>query len=66
MNMNPLSVLTPPSVYHGWSTWKMFWEETFTGEEELFTAANMKNCGRHNVRKHRQINGSDKYVTLEI
>ena len=27
---------------------------------------NIKNCGRHNVRKHRCIKGSDKYVTLEI
>ena len=26
----------------------------------------MKNCGRHNVRKHREIKGSDKYVTLDI
>ena len=27
---------------------------------------NMKNCGRHNVSKHREIKGSDKYVTLDI
>ena len=26
----------------------------------------MKNCGRHNVRKHKEIKGSDKYVTLDI
>ena len=26
----------------------------------------MKNCGRCNVRKHRDITGSDKYVTLYI
>ena len=26
----------------------------------------MKNCGRHNVRKHIKIKGSDKYITLEI
>ena len=26
----------------------------------------MKNYGRRNVRKHKEINGSDKYVTLEI
>ena len=26
----------------------------------------MKICGRHNVRKHRDIKGSDKYVTLDI
>ena len=26
----------------------------------------MKNCGRRNVRKHKEIMGSEKYVTLEI
>ena len=26
----------------------------------------MKNCGRRNVREHKDIKGSDKYVTLEI
>ena len=26
----------------------------------------MKKCGRLNVRKHRDIKGSDKYVTLNI
>ena len=26
----------------------------------------MKNCGNCNVRKHKDIKGSDKYVTLEI
>ena len=26
----------------------------------------MKNFGHHNVRKHKEIKGSDKYVTLDI
>ena len=26
----------------------------------------MKNCGRCNVRKHKEIRGSDKYVILDI
>ena len=26
----------------------------------------MKNCGCCNVRKHKEIRGSDKYVTLDI
>ena len=26
----------------------------------------MKNCGRRNVRKHKEIRGSEKYVTLDI
>ena len=32
----------------------------------MFLAVNIKNCGRHNVRKHKEIKGSEKYVTLEI
>ena len=27
---------------------------------------NMKNCGRRKVRKHKEIKGSDKIVTLNI
>ena len=38
----------------------------FTGEENLFSAVNKKSFGRHNVRKHREIKGSDKYATLDI
>ena len=70
MNMNILAVVTPPSIYHGCSALKTFWEEKFTDEEELtlgdFTAVNMKNCGCRNVRKHREIKDSNKYVTLDI
>ena len=70
MNMKLLSVVTPWSIYHGFSTWKTFWEENFTGEENFtlgeFTAVNMKKCGRRSVRKHIEIKGSDNYVTLYI
>ena len=70
MNMKLLAVVTPPSIYHGCSTRKTFWEEKFTGEEKFtlgeLTAMNMKNCGRHNVRKQREIKNSNKYITLEI
>ena len=44
----------------------MFWEEYFTREEKLFLAVKIKNRGRLNVRKHIEIKGSDKYVTLDI
>ena len=64
--MKLLEVVTQPYIYHGCSTQKTFWEEKFTGEENLFSAVNMKIYGCHNVRKHRYIKGSDKYVTLEI
>ena len=66
MNMKLLSVVTPPSIYHGCSTRVTFWEEKITGKEKLFSAVNMKSCGRHSVRKHKEIKGSDKYVTLDI
>ena len=70
VNMKLLAVVTTLSFYHGFSTWKMFWEEEFTGEENFtlgkFSAVNMKNCGRRNFRKHREIKVSDKYVTLNI
>ena len=64
--MKLLAVVTLPSIYHGCSTQKTFWEEKFTGEEKLFSAVNIKICGRQNIKKHRDIRGSDKYVTLDI
>ena len=66
MNMKIRAVITSMSIYHGCSTRKTFWEGKFTGKEILFLFVNMKNCGRSNVRKHKEIKGSDKYVTLEI
>ena len=64
--MKFLVVVTPPSIYHGCSTRKTFWAEKFTGKHNLFESVNMKNCGRRNVRKHKEIKGSDKCVTLNI
>ena len=32
----------------------------------MFSAVNMKICGRRNLRKHREIKVSDMYVTLDI
>ena len=66
IKMKLLEFVTPPSIYHGCSTRKTFWEEKLTGEEKLFSAVNMKNCGRCNVRKHIEIKDSYKYVTLDI
>ena len=59
MNMNLLVVLSPSSIYHGFSTWKTFWEETFT-------LVDMEICGCHNVRKHREIKDGEKYIALDI
>ena len=64
--MKILAVVTPLSIYHDFSTRKTLWEEKLTDKETLFLAVNMKNCARHNVRKHKQIKVSDKYVTLDI
>ena len=66
MNMNLLVVVTPPSIHNGCSTRKTFWEENSTGEEKLFSAVNMKSFGHRNIRKHKEIKGSYKYVTLDI
>ena len=64
--MNFLVVVTPPYIYHGCSTRKTFWEEKFIGKKDLFQSLNMKICGRRKVRKHKEIKGSDKIVTLDI
>ena len=53
-------------MYHGCSTRKTFWEGKFTGKKYLFQSVNMKNCGRHKVREHKEIKGSDKIITLNI
>ena len=59
MNMNLLSVVRPPCIYHGYSTQKKFWEEKFT-------PVNMKKCGCHNVRKHRETKNGAHYTPLDI
>ena len=65
--MKFLVVVAPPSIYHGCSTQKMFWEEKFTGKkQDLFQSVNMRNCGQRNVRKHIYIKDSDEHVTLSM
>ena len=70
MNIKFLVVVTQPSIYHGCSTRKKFWEKKFTAEEDFtlgeLSAMNMKHYGRHNVSKHKDVKGSEKYVTLDI
>ena len=57
--MKFLVVVTPPSIYHGCSTQKTFWEEKFT-------TVNIKICVCHNVKKHWEINNSENFITVEI
>ena len=65
--MKFLVVVTPPSIYHGCSTQKTFWEENSTGKKQyLFVYVNMRNCGQRNVRKHKKIKDSDERVTLNM
>ena len=66
INMKFLLVVTPLFFYHGCSTRKTFSEEKFTGKKDLFQSVNMKICGRRKVRKHKEIKGSDKIITLNI
>ena len=59
-------VVGPPSIYHGWSTRKTFWKEKYTGKkQDLFEPVNMRNCGKRNFRKNREIKDSDERVTLK-
>ena len=64
--MKFLLVVTTPSIYHGCSTRKTFWEEKFTGKKYLFQSVNKENCGLCKVKKHKEIKVSDKIVTLNI
>ena len=65
--MKFLVVVSPPSIYHGCSTRKTFWEEKFTGKkQDLFVSVNIRNCGQINVSKHREIKDIDEHVTLNM
>ena len=65
--MKLVVVVTPPSIYHGCSIRKRFWEEKFTGKkQDLFEYVNMRKCGQRNVRKHKEIKDSDERVTLNM
>ena len=64
--MKFLVVVPPPSISHGCSTRKTFWEKNFTGKKYLFQSVNIKNGGRRKVRKHKEIKGSDNIVTLNV
>ena len=59
MNMKLLAVVIPPSIYSGCSTRKTLWERKFA-------QANMRNCGRRSVWKHREVKDGEKYITLDI
>ena len=64
--MKFLVVVTPPSIYHGCSTRKTFCEENFAGKkQDLFEPVNMRNCGKRNFRKHREIKKGGERVTYE-
>ena len=64
--MRLLVIVIPPSIYHGYSTRKTFWEEKFTGKKYFFRSVNIKNYGRRKVRKHKEIKGSDNIDTLNV
>ena len=64
--MKFLVFVTPQSIYYGCSTQKTFWEEKFTGKQDLFLSVNIKICGRRKFRKRKEIKGGDKCVTLNI
>ena len=57
--MKFLSVVTPPYIYHGWSTWKTFWEKKFK-------SVSIRKWGRQNIRENMYIKNGDQYIKLEI
>ena len=64
--MKFLAIVSPPSIYHGCSTRKTFWEENLAGEkQDLFEPVSMRNCGKRNVRKHKEFKKGDESVTDE-
>ena len=64
--MKFLVIVAPPSIYHGCSTRKTFWEGNYTGKKDCFESVNIKNCGQSNVRKHKEIKGIGKCFTFNI
>ena len=64
MNMKLLEFVAPLFIYHGCYTRKTFWKGKITPGG--FTPVNMKNCGHRNVKKHRDINNGENYITLDI
>ena len=65
--MKLLVGVTPPSIYHGCSTRKTFWEEIFTDKkQDFFVYVSIRNCGQRNVKKHEEIKDSDERVTLNM
>ena len=54
-----LAVVIPPSIYHGLSTRKNFWEDNFI-------PVNTRSCGHHNARKIKEINKGEQYIALKI
>ena len=65
--MKFLVVVPPLSIYHGCSTRKTFWGGKFTGKkQDFFESVNMRSYGQRTVRKHKEIKGSEKCVTLNM
>ena len=58
-NMKFLSVVTTPSISHGFSNRKML-------REDNFMQVNIKKYGCCNVRKHGEIKNCEQYIAFEI
>ena len=63
--MKFLTVVTPLSIYHSCLTRKTFWEES-SHVRKTFLSVHINNCCRRNIRKNKEIRGSDKIVTLDV
>ena len=65
-NINLLAVVTPQYIFIMVDPLRRRSGTKSSQARIFFSDMNMKNCGHRNVRKHRDIKGSDKYVTLDI
>ena len=57
--MKLIAVINPLSIYYSGSTRKKFWEENLT-------PVTTRSCGRHNVRKLKEIKNVEQYTNSEI
>ena len=65
--MDFLVVVTPPSIFIMVAPLRRrSGRESSLVRKICFSLRNMKNCGRHKVKKHKETKGSDKIITLNV
>ena len=57
--MKFLAVVTPPSIYYGFSNWNNLCKDKLT-------PVKTKICACRNVRKHKEIKNGEQYIALDM